>query len=112
MLRLRDQRRHEGAVKKYIAIFLIDVLKVEHGVIRERIRAIAKGAVPIAFMDGVRDGSVFAYLFTTDAPLQALDLKGALFNGDTYLIVELGDHFREDGMKIAASWLRDHSEKK
>lgn len=34
-----------------------------------------------------------------------------LLNGDTHLIVEIGDKYSEEGHNIAATWLRAHQSK-
>lgn len=93
--------------RKYLAIFFLPVPQKEHAEIEKAVAYHSDGDYKRAFLNANRDGSgVVGYLFTSNTvPWQ---MGFGLLNGDTKLIVEIGDKYSEDGHNIAAAWLRSH----
>lgn len=90
---------------KYLAIFFLPVPQKEHAEIEKAVAYHSDGDYKRAFLNANRDGSgIVGYVFTSNTVPWKMGF--GLLNGDTKLIVEVGDKYCEDGHNIAGAWLR------
>lgn len=86
--------------------------------IKKTIEKLSDGECQLAFTS--RDGSAFAYLMKTTAPLPVVraelfgtsqNARGAspLLDGDSYLAIEVGAGFDGVGLSRAWTWLQHHN---
>lgn len=95
---------------RYLAIFFLPVPQKEHVNIEKSVAYHSDGDYKLAFMNANRDGSgVIGYLFSSNE--MPWRMAFGLLNGDTHLIVEVGEKYSEVGHNVAAAWLRAHQSK-
>lgn len=87
--------------RKFLVILLLPKPKQEHAGIKRQIEDWSRGNCELAFAGP----GVIAYLFTTDRPPSELDFARTTFREDSFLVVELGDGFHQQGREQAGHWL-------
>ena len=90
--------------RKFLGLFLLPKPKFEHRRLVDVIRSIAGSEYKQIFVSG----PTIAFLFMADIPASKMGFSTVLLNGDSHLIVEVGESFAHEGLGIAGDWLWKH----
>ena len=93
-------------LRKFLAVFLLPSPQAEHARLVEAIAYHSDGDYKLAFRQGMKDGAVVGYLFTSASKAQEMGFGQVLLNEDSYLITELGENYAVEGHNVAEAWLR------
>lgn len=99
----------ERKLRKFLLVVLVPKKEPEHETIKRAVEHHSEGDFQLAFLQAGKKPDVpfvIGYLFTSEADPRNMGF--GLLNQDSFLLVELGDHYAEAQLSVAASWLRRH----
>lgn len=91
----------------YLALFNLPKPQREHAQIINVLKDFSGGDYKMAFAGG----TCVAYLFSSDKRLRDLSFAKIIMNDDTVLIVELGELFTHQNLRVAENWIAAHQRK-
>lgn len=91
--------------RKYLVLFVLPAPKSEHAYIETLMRKYAYGGdFKRIFVKGI----TVLYLLTSEHLAGEIDFATAVLNGDSYLVVEVGESFAHQDLQAAGRWLWEH----
>ncbi len=90
--------------RNYLAVFVLPVPQREHAKIVDVIRDASGGDFKAAFF-GTWGGG---YLFSSELKPWEIGFGKVIMNDDSVLIVELGELFAQDNLRVSENWLKSH----
>ena len=93
--------------RNYLAIFLLPKPHREHGHLVEIIREVSGGEFKAAFVGA----QCIGYVFASELLPWDIGFGKVLMNDDSVLIVELGELFAQQNLRVAENWLKAHLRK-
>lgn len=88
----------------FLAVFLLPVPQQEHREIVDVIRRVSDGDFKSAFVGA----QCIAYVFASEVKPWDLGFGKVLMNNDSVLIVELGELYAQQNLRVAENWLAAH----
>lgn len=92
---------------KYLAVFLLPKPRPEHKQILDVIKEASGGDFKAAFVGS----NCIGYLFKSNLLPWQISFSKILFNDDSVLIIEVGDSFSHQNLRVAENWLKAHAQK-
>lgn len=90
--------------KTYLAVFLLPKPRREHAQIVDVINHASGGDYKSAFVGS----NCIGYLFNTELELWQISFSTILLNDDSFLIIEAGQDFSHQNLRVAENWLKSH----